>query len=262
MSKQDGLLQFTGKMGGISFYKQKGVHMARKATGPSRSQILNNPQFENMRLAMAEFKGVNMATALFLKTFSATKKFRDAEGRIRVVKLMNSTQKLSEDEMKGQRGVYLSRNRNMFRDLELIQDNNLDTVFTTPFQTTVQDRIRARITFEEIRPLETVTPPPKATHYQMVQVLGAVPDVVFNPILNAYEKMHRDIAGLNRISYSDYLPAKTPGGFALTMETELPEPLPDDVSMVHAIGILFFEKIGNMYNPIRQHRALRVIEVI
>ena len=44
MSIQSGLIKLTGKMDGISFYKTKdGIHMARKAGGPDRHRIFNDP---------------------------------------------------------------------------------------------------------------------------------------------------------------------------------------------------------------------------
>jgi hypothetical protein len=77
MSKQSSLVKFTGKMGGISFYKKDGEHVARMAGGPTRERILNDPRFARTRENMSEFSGMAQAAASLTRIFAPVKNLGD-----------------------------------------------------------------------------------------------------------------------------------------------------------------------------------------
>ncbi|MEP7238247.1 MAG: hypothetical protein ABI685_10295 [Ferruginibacter sp.] len=55
MAKQAGPIFISGTLGGITFYKRKGVWVARKKTSLNKKRVSTDPAFEASRRASAGF---------------------------------------------------------------------------------------------------------------------------------------------------------------------------------------------------------------
>jgi hypothetical protein len=55
MPQQKGVLKFTGTLNGKSYYILNGKHIVRKAVGPSKERINNDPAFANVKSNNQEF---------------------------------------------------------------------------------------------------------------------------------------------------------------------------------------------------------------
>lgn len=49
MPKQKGIIKLKGTLNGVCYYPLKGMYIKRKATGPSRERIYNDPAFKTLR---------------------------------------------------------------------------------------------------------------------------------------------------------------------------------------------------------------------
>src|SRR6187549_3853749 len=97
MSKQSSLIKFTGKMGGISFYKRKdGSHMARQAGGVTKERIMTDPKFARTRENLSEFAGLNRAVSSFTQMLNVVKNYKDGTLRGRLSRILRSIIKQSE----------------------------------------------------------------------------------------------------------------------------------------------------------------------
>jgi hypothetical protein len=148
----------TGKMGGVTFYKKKGEHFARRAGGPTRSQFFNSEKFDRARKNMSEFSGINVATSSFMRVFSKMKGFTDETTRNRVQRLMRVMTKRSAETF-GERGVHFSQHRELMMKVELNGSSFFDEVFSANHVVEHSDtRITASLNAPQVVPFGTVTP--------------------------------------------------------------------------------------------------------
>ena len=70
MGRQEGLLQFTGGVGNLSFYKSQDGYLVRKKSGVSRERIMSDRAYVRTRENIAEFGTGARATKLLRRSFS------------------------------------------------------------------------------------------------------------------------------------------------------------------------------------------------
>jgi hypothetical protein len=263
MSKQSSLITFTGKMGGISFYKRKdGAHMARQAGGVTKERIMTDPKFARTRENLSEFAGLNRAVSSFTQMLNVVKNYKDGTLRGRLSRILRSIIKQSEG-LRGQRSITISKNRELFKDLEL-NANVLSSSFVAKVKPThTAERTKATITLANLDVNLAVSPPLNATHFTLVQVVGVISDLVFDSVTKVYKALDVEHNSLNEVSSSDYLPVRNSQPITFTLETTLDTtaPLTEDVSVVQCLGILFYEKTGTAYYPLNQGNAMKVVDV-
>ena len=172
MSEQTSIIKLKGKMDGISFYQRAGKYVARKASGPSKARIMNDPKFERTRENLSEFAGMAKATAAFVRIFNSVKNMRSGEFRGRVSKVMRRIAKQSLG-VRGQRSILISQHRELMRNIELNADLMFSSVVTTTF-TTTQNIERSKVTFTIpiLNASSAIHAPSKATHFKLVQLVG------------------------------------------------------------------------------------------
>jgi hypothetical protein len=218
MSKQSSLITFTGKMDGISFYKKNGVHLARKANGPSRSRILTDPKFVRTRENLSEFTGLALSVSSFTQVFTSVKNLKDGQLRGRLVKILRSIAKRHQG-IRGQRSIEVSLNRELLQNLELTSTLNLSTAFAGKFKTTHSaDRTKGTVTLSNIEVNNVVSAPPAATHFKLVQLVGVVSDIVYDTNLNKYAAADAVNNTINDVTMTDYIPVN--GGTPLNISLD------------------------------------------
>jgi len=263
MSKQSSLITFTGKMGGISFYKRKdGSHLARQAGGVSKNRIMSDPRFQRTRENMAEFAGLIRAVSSFTQMLSAVKNFKDATLRGRLSRVLRNVIKQSEG-VRGKRSVTMSKNRELFQDLELNTNLLSSSIIAKVKATHTAERNKGTLTLANLDVNKSIIPPLNATHFTLVQLVGVVSDMVYDPITKVYKALDAVHNALSEISATDYLPARNSQPINVTLETTLDTttPLTADVSVVQCLGILFYEQLGTAYYPLNQGNAMKIVGV-
>ncbi len=261
MSNQMSLIKFKGKMDGISFYQKEGKYVARKASGPSRERILKDPKFERVRENMSEFAGLALASGSFSLTFAPVKNLRDNRLRGRAAKVFRSIMVVDEASVLGQRNMLISQHRNELRTLELNAETPLKSLFTSmPDTSHSADRKTATLVLPELQN-HMVYAPGQATHFQIVQHVGILSDVIYNAEAKRYEVENVLLDTKSKTTFSEYFPLK--GALAtLTLETSLAvDAMPENVSVIQALGILFFKKHGTAYYPSNEARGMRIVDI-
>ncbi len=261
MSKQTSLVTFTGKMGGISFYKKDGVHVARKAGGPSRSRILTDPRFERTRENLSEFAGLAQASSSLVRVFNGVKNLRDNAVRGRAAKILRAMMKVDAG-VRGQRNIQVTQHRSELLGLELNIDSPLKSALSAKFTVTHSvDRKTATLNIPELRTNAMVTAPVGSTHFQLVLLTGVLADVLYNVESNRYEPSDAALNQLSTITFSDYFGVSSADPTVVSLQAVLPSDLNDKVSVVAAVGILFFTKNGIAYYPTQQGKGMQIVDV-
>jgi hypothetical protein len=75
MGRQDSLIQLTGGIGNLSFYKTEDGYLARKRSGVSAKRMQSDPRFQRTRENAAEFTRAGQATKLLRTAFVPMLKF-------------------------------------------------------------------------------------------------------------------------------------------------------------------------------------------
>jgi hypothetical protein len=126
-----------------------------------------------------------------------------------------------------------------------------------------ENRASGSLVVQPFVPVEMITAQGTATHFRLVQLLGAMPDVVFRPESGKYESADTFYDGLNEISFSDYIDVTSTQQVTLTLETSLgnaPPPGPT-VSVMQGLGIIFYEQIGTIHYPLSQGNGMQLVDI-
>jgi hypothetical protein len=262
MAKQTNIVTFQGKLGGISFYKRDGKDVARRASGPSKSAILKHPNFQRTRENMKEFQGLAVAVANFSKCLGAVRTIMDGKFRGTLSKVLRSMMKVSPD-VRGERPVLISQNRDALRGLELNKTNNFGTLFTGKFTAShTADRNSGKIEFDAFDAMSKVVAPQGATHFQFINLVCSMSDTVFNAASTSFELADPALNELSQITYSPEYAINAPGLANIALESILPGApvMSNKVTTLLCLGIIFFEKSGNAFYQMNSAKAMMIVE--
>lgn len=263
MSKQSSLVKFQGKMDGVSFYRKKGGHFARMANGPSKQRILTHPKMARTRENISEFGGLAVMTKSFHDTLSKVSNLTDTNLRSRTAKVFRVITKRSAG-IRGKRPLQVSQHRELLKNLEINSAAALADVLAARYTTThTPERTSATVSLQEPSIREMVTAPPVATHFRLVHLLGAVADTVFDETLSKYTPADAFFNTMNVVDFSDYLPTGVNQELSVNIVTTLPnvQAPGDQVSMLQGLGIIFYEQIGDVYYPLAENSAMKIVDI-
>lgn len=264
MPKQTGLIKLKGTIGGVSFYKSEGSHLARMANGPDKSQIDSNPSFQRTRENNAEFGG-SATAAKALRTALAASLLTVADSRLvsrltRTFKMINT----KGTGTRGQRTIALSLNRPMLNNLEFNINNVFTSIFSAPFAfTNPPARNTATLTVPVFDPRIYISAPTGATHFRLVQAVGSVSDYAYNVSTGNYEPTQPNINALGAVSYSAFLPLNALTAAPIVLTSALPgsPSMTPDTSVVHCMGIEFYQQIAAVNYVLAQGNAMKIITI-
>lgn len=263
MTKQSSFIKFEGKMDGVSFYKTRdGAHLARKATGPAKRRILTDPRFVRTRENMSEFSGLATAANSFMTVFSGVRNFKDGQFRNRLIKVLRTMARRNE-AIRGQRGVRILDNGELLVNMELNSVETFSSIFSGRFTASNNaERTTGSMSLAGFNPTTLVAPPPAATHYRLVQLLGVVSDTVYNAETKRFEPANMAVNGLSEITFSPYLPVAGDEQ-TVTLETTFAgiTQMPAEAGVVQAVGIIFFEQLRGIYYTQSEGIAMKIVRV-
>ena len=169
MAKQEGIVQFTGTIGNLSFYRMKnGKYAARRKSGVSPERIATDPKFAKVRANGREFGQATRASKLIRTAFLPLMKNladRDVSHRLNALcKAIIKTDALNEA---GNR-VLTDGEIGRFENFEFNILSPLDTSFFAQF-TPAFDRTAgsATISIPAFIPDQMLQPPSNATHFRL-----------------------------------------------------------------------------------------------
>lgn len=266
MSKQTSLIKLKGNIGGISFYKSKGMDLARIANGPSKERIATDSSYQRTRENNTEFGGsvmVGKALRIALAVVLQDKSSSYTAGRLtRIFKevLNKST------GVRGQRDIRLSANKTMLEGFEFDEQNSFPGQFPVAF--TVEPnaaRNASVVTTASFLPNGLLKAPSGSTHFRLVSVLAVVSDYAYNTATGHYEPTDAALNQLNTVVYGEATAINATNPVTLTLNGVLPGAIPpvmtDTVSVVQCLGIEFFQRIGTVDYPLAAGRCLKIVKV-
>lgn len=248
-----GFQQITGSLQNATFYTIQGgdqVYVRMKG-GPSKRMIKNSPKFEKLRRNNEEWKGCTRMASAIRGSFYPLKSLEDYP----VIGALNAIAKqiqLTDTEgAHGQRGLYLSKNKDLLGGFSLSRKQVLESVLRVPITATIQrEEKMASVSIPSINTGMYLYNFRNLPYFRIIMSFAAVLDMGFSEEKNQYQTLCSDEWGVYTHFESSWLSA-TGVAPALNQLLKLPlveNDLPESVTLVLSVGVEF-GKAGNDGNP-------------
>ena len=168
MGRQDSLIQLTGSIGNLSFYKSQDGYLARKKTGVSGSRVKSDAAFARTRENIAEFSRAGQATRLVRTAFrSLLKSASDNRVTSRLVRGMMKVIQADAVNLRGQRNV-IDGEAVLLEGFEFNSNGTLLKTFYAPFTASI-DRTTGTMIVDipTFTPGDMISAPEGATHFRL-----------------------------------------------------------------------------------------------
>lgn len=168
MGKQDSVIQLTGAVGNLSFYKTQDGYLARKKNTVTANRIQSDPAFERTRENMAEFTRAGQATKLLRTAFrSFLKSAADNRVTSRLTRAMMKVVQADAINPRGQRNV-IDGEAVLLEGFEFNKNGILAKTFIAPFSASI-DRAAGTLIVDipAFTPANMISAPEGATHFRL-----------------------------------------------------------------------------------------------
>ena len=251
MARQVSLVKFEGKIGDLSFYKDKRGYQARMKGGPTKDQINSDPRFQRTKENGLEFgRAANASKKLREQLRDLLKPGSDTAFSNRLTGRMNRIIRADEVNGRGDRQV-LAANLGQLVGLECNLKAQLKDVFFLKIRP-VYDRATGVGSFAipEMIAKNVIKGLEGATHVQ-IQLVATEFDAQ-NP--------EADEVAIARSSYMDIGKSEATAAENLTLQLQ---PQPDAVVLI-MMGISYFQFVNGGYYPLSNgmYNALTFVQEI
>ena len=252
MAKQRGPLKYVGTIGDIRHFKIKGQegYFAGMVGGPTDTQVKTAPEFARTRENMNEFGGCAKAgKSVRVALSEVLNGMTDPQCTGRLTSIMKKINLEDGTEARGVRKVEISTQRTYLHGFGFDKNISFASVSYVPYASTHSvDRLTGTLTTYAANPANSINAPAGATHFRFINALGVVSDFAFNSSTGTYEPTSPELNELSNTTFGAYSPLSAPYAGEV-LDVLLPATvLTADVSVLHCIGIEFFQEVnGNYY---------------
>ena len=175
MARQEGIIQLTGRVGNLSFYKSQDGYLVRRKSGVSRARIMSDPAYARTRENIAEFARGALATKLLRRAFASC--IRTAADNRVTSRLTSAIMKVIKTDAINSPGERNLRNGDvaLLEGFEFNKNAGVMSTFSAPF-TAVINRATDTMVIEipAFNPSNSVSAPGGATHLRLKAVGAAI----------------------------------------------------------------------------------------
>ncbi|WP_418636381.1 hypothetical protein [Winogradskyella sp.] len=264
MSRQKGILKLVGTLNGKCFYQLNGQYIVRKAVGPSRERINNDPAFVNIKRNNQEFAAASQLSKAIRKGLAD--KANQFKHNYMASRLTGCCRKIIQ---KGS-GPLGEREANLFNspsDLIGFQLNS-DLAFHHLHNSKTKVSANTQRTVITIKcPQSTANQhhkvPKKATHYQLSAAISCVSKWQWHAKIKTYKPAHPKHNTLGGIVQSQPLELHTTHhNICLQWQAPTPSGIPTDVAITVWLGIAYLKQQHQSYQAYQTPQAMQCIAII
>ena len=266
MAKQKGLVKYTGTLGDVRHFKIKGQqgYFAGLVGGPTDTQVKTAPEFQRTRENMNEFGGCAKAVRIALS--EVLNGMTDPQCTGRLTSIMKKINLEDGTEARGVRKVEISSQRIYLYNFGFDKNVSFASIVYIPYATTHDiDRLKANLTTVAVNPTDYLNAPAGATHFRFINAIGVVSDFIYNDATKTYEPSNGALNELSNTTYGAYMPLNTAyAGENLDVSLPVGTVMTADVSVLHCIGIEFFQEVNAVQYPLNNgaYNALAIVEIV
>ena len=264
MPKQKGIFKVTGTINGICYYKLNGEFISRKAVGPSKERITNDPAFAQIKSNNQEFgmasilsKAIRQGLPDFALQLKDTYMASRMSGVCRKI-----IQKGSGPQ--GEREANLHNCPEALIGFELNKHQPFSEAYlATPKTSANPERSSITISIVKSGPKQLAKPPKKAIHFQLNVALSMVSNYHWHPETLNYQPEYPTFNGLGTAQYTQPLDCNiTHSNLNIQLQTPSTAELPTDVALSVWLGISYVHYHQNDYHPLPIPQAMQCIAVL
>ncbi|WP_143959981.1 hypothetical protein [Litoribacter populi] len=172
MARQKGFIKLTGKIGHVSFYKNKDGYFAKETGGVSKERILTDSNYELTRQNNEEFGSAsNMVGMLKGAIWLALKRTTPTKLHGRLVKVANSILRSDPKNARGERRIE-EGDWNMLHGFDLNENAKFSNVVKSKYQLERKEDLW-ELHFEDLHIGRDIRVPKAATHVRLYFITGA-----------------------------------------------------------------------------------------
>jgi hypothetical protein len=190
MAFEDGVVNFTGKMGNMVAYRMAGTDkvVIRRKGGVSRERLKRGPEYELTRKNNSEWSGCITMASSIRRAIHPIRHLADYNFSGPLHALCKNIQLADKASDWGKRSVSLSAVPNKLEGFGLNKYNTFDSMVKSPLSFSVDKATgTAGVTIPELVPGLQLYNPRKQTLYRFVFGLGYVTDISFSEKNNRFE---------------------------------------------------------------------------
>jgi hypothetical protein len=253
MARQKGHVKYTGTLGDVRHFKIKGQqgYFAGLVGGPTDTQVKTAPEFQRTRENMNEFGGCAKAgKSVRVALSEVLNGMTDPQATGRLTSIMKKINLEDGTEARGVRKVEISTQRTYLYNFGFDKNISFASVVYVPYAAThTVDRLAANLTTVAVNPTNALNAPAGATHFRFINAIGVISDFVYNDTTKTYEPSNTALNEMSNTTYGAYSPLNAPyAGEALDVSLPAGTVMTADVSVLHCLGIEFFQEVnGNYY---------------
>jgi hypothetical protein len=264
MSRQKGILKLVGTLNGKCFYQLNGQYIVRKAVGPSKERINNDPAFVNVKHNNQEFAVASKLSKAIRNGLAD--KANQFKNNYMASRLTGCCRKIIQ---KGS-GTFGEREANLFNspseligfqlnsDLAFHQLYNSNTKVSANTQRTVITVMSTQSTANQHHKI-----PKKATHYQLTAAISCVSKWQWHTKIKTYKPVHPEHNTLGGTIKSQPLELNTTHhNISMQWHTLTPSGIPTDVAITVWLGIAYLKQQNQSYQVYQTPQAMQCIAII
>jgi len=251
MARQESLIKLKGKIGDLSFYKDKrNGYQARMKAGPTKDQINNDPRFQRTKENGQEFgRAVQASKLVRQELYELLQQAGDSQLSNRLTSRMHQVLKADEVNGRGDRQV-LVEHLSMLEGMDFNIHAQLRNVFLLKVRPAYsRDTGSGTLELPEFMAKSKIKAPGGGTHAQLQLVA-----LEFNAA-----DPEADEVSLARSGYIEIGKSGNTEEEILTVELQ---PRPESAVLI-LMGIAYFQFVNGGYYPLAngQYNALTIVDV-
>ncbi|WP_178988492.1 hypothetical protein [Winogradskyella schleiferi] len=264
MSRQQGILKLVGTLNGKCFYQLNGQYIVRKAVGPSRERINNDPAFINVKGNNQEFaaasqlsKAIRQGLGDKAQQFKYNHMASRLTGRCRKIIQKGSGQL-------GQREANLLNAPSELIGFQLNSNVAFNQLYNSKINVTANTQ-RSLITVKcpQSTAKQQHKMPKNATHYQLIAAISCISKRQWQPHLNAYKTAHPEQNTLGAAVQSEPLPLNTTHNYLqLQWHSPTPNGISTEVAITVWLGIAYQKQQNQTYQTFKTPQAMECIAIL
>jgi len=266
MARQKGIMKYVGTIGDIRHFKIKGQsgYFAGMVGGPTETQIKTAPEFQRTRENMSEFSGCAKAgKSIRVALSEVLNGMTDPQVTGRLTSIMKKINLADATSVRGVRTVEISAQSTYLYNFGFDKNTSFSSIFYVPYAATHSvDRLTGTLTTVASNPVNTINAPIGSTHFRIINAIGVVSDFKFNATTKAYEPSNAELNELSNTTYGEYMEIDAPyAGENLDVSLPVGTVMTNDVSVLHCIGIEFFQKVNTKFYKFATGNCLMIDNV-
>ncbi len=260
MAEQENkIIKIKGNLGGLVFYKLNGKDVVRKAYGPSKETINNNPAYKSTKNNNTEFAGATYLSKSVRKGLGAIgKQFQDTYMASRLTGLCRTIISNGIGEP-GKREGNLLKNPKLFIGFPLIKNTPFNKSCTAKY--TLQssnNRNQITLSFPSINKTNLQQIPLAATHFKLTMAIALTSNYTYHTNTKQYLPLIIENNGIGKNATTALLAINqkhTNSSLTLTANNTIN----NQTAITVWLGITYFQKTPYETIPLKKGQVMQCV---